>query len=149
MLMTVHELMHFAAPRIRHRPPVMIEGSHKPITSQKGLLLYAEEKEGVPCSASVSYWAPQEEFVVEDGITELMERIEVVNDQSVYLPQMNNYRARVLAIPGITRQELLERQQSSDVIGLIFLVGRAAIGDNKSRVQQINAGGNILISLTR
>lgn len=149
MLMSVHELMHNAAPRVKHNPPVMIEGSAKSITSQKGLILYAEEKDGIQCSASVSYWTDQEEIVVEDGITDLMQRIDVVNRESRYMPLVNNYRNRVLIIPGINRQMLLERQQSSDVIGFIRSIGKAVMGESSTRVKQINVGGNIAKSLTQ
>ena len=148
MLMDVHELMHHSAPRIVHAP-TMVEGSDRPITSRKGLVLYAEQKEGVLCSATVSYWGDQEEIIAEDGITELMQRIGVANTESRYIPGIYNYRNRILTIPGLSREQLLERQQSSDVMGLILIIGSAAIGEDKTRIQKINVGGNIIKTVTR
>ena len=146
MLESVHELMHTTPLLVIHNPPVIIEGSPKPIASQHGLVMYAEVKDGIPCS-DITYWDQQEEAVVEDATIDLMQRIGVSNEYSGYMEYVNNYRSKVLSIPGLSRQQLLERQQSSDVMGLFQLIGNAVIGGDNIQSDQIAVGANLMISI--
>lgn len=146
---TIHELTHFTAQKIKHTPPRTIEGASKPVTSQKGLHLFAGEKEGGDfCSATATYFPQLEEIVVEDSVTDLMQRVGVVNNASQYDQWVENYRKRVLTLPGLSRQQLLERHQSSDVIGFLKIIGKAVAG-NRSEREQMLAGTDIAQSLTR